>query len=53
MSSYLLQPVGFIRSTVKQRDEAPRHRPEAAPDAWLEIEPQFADAILGMEAGAS
>jgi tRNA-Thr(GGU) m(6)t(6)A37 methyltransferase TsaA len=51
MSSYTLEPVGFIRSTLKRRDEAPRQGPEGAPDAWLEIEPQFAEALLGMEVG--
>ena len=50
-SSYTLQAVGFIRSTVKGRADAPRQGPEGAPDAWLEIEPQFADALLGMEVG--
>ena len=28
-----------------------RQGPEGAPDAWLEIEPRFADALLGMEVG--
>jgi tRNA-Thr(GGU) m(6)t(6)A37 methyltransferase TsaA len=51
MSSYTLEPIGFIRSTVKGRADAPRQGPEGAPDAWLEIEPQFADALLGMEVG--
>ena len=51
MNSYALQPVGFIRSTVKGREDAPRQGPEGAPDAWLEIEPQFAEALLGMEVG--
>jgi len=51
MSSYTLGPVGFIRSTLKRREEAPRQGPEDAPDAWLEIEPQFAEALLGMEVG--
>ncbi len=51
MSSYTLEPIGFIRSTVKGREDAPRQGPEGAPDAWLEIEPQFADALLGMEVG--
>lgn len=51
MSSYTLQRVGFIRSTVKGREDAPRQGPEGAPDAWLEIEPEFAGALLGMEAG--
>ena len=51
MSSYTLEPIGFIRSTVKGREDAPRQGPEGAPDAWLEIEPRFADALLGMEVG--
>ena len=50
-SSYTLEPVGFIRSNVKGRDDAPRQGPEGAPDAWLEIEPRFADALLGIEVG--
>ena len=51
MSSYTLEPVGFIRSIVKGREDAPRQGPEGAPDAWLEIEPRFAEALLGMEVG--
>jgi tRNA-Thr(GGU) m(6)t(6)A37 methyltransferase TsaA len=51
MSSYTLEPVGFIRSTLKRREKAPRQGAEGAPDAWLEIEPQFAEALLGMEVG--
>ena len=51
MSSYTLEPVGFIRSTLKRREEAPRQGSEGGPDAWLEIEPQFAEALLGMEVG--
>ena len=51
MNAYTLEPVGFIRSTVKGRADAPRQGPEGAPDAWLEIEPRFAEALLGMEVG--
>jgi tRNA (Thr-GGU) A37 N-methylase len=51
MSAYSLEPVGFIRSTVKGREDAPRQGPEGAPDAWLEIEPRFAEALLGVEVG--
>ena len=50
-SSYILDPVGFIRSPVKSRANAPRQGSEGAPDAWLEIEARFADALLGMEVG--
>ena len=48
MNSYNLEPVGFIRSTVKGREDAPKQGAEGAPDAWLEIEPKFADALLGL-----
>jgi tRNA-Thr(GGU) m(6)t(6)A37 methyltransferase TsaA len=51
MDSFALEPVGVIRSTVKGREDAPRQGPEGAPDAWLEIDPRFADALLGMEVG--
>ncbi len=51
MNSYTLEPVGFIRSTVQGRADAPRQGPEGAPDAWLEIEPRFAEALLGVEVG--
>jgi tRNA (Thr-GGU) A37 N-methylase len=51
MKSYALQPVGFNRSTVKGPEDALRQGPKGAPDAWLEIEPRFAEALLGMEVG--
>ena len=51
MSFHTLEPVGFIRSTLKRREEAPRQGSEGGPEAWLEIEPQFAEALLGMEVG--
>ena len=51
MNFYTLEPVGLIRSTVKGHEDAPRQGPEGAPDAWLEIEPRFAAALLGMEVG--
>jgi tRNA-Thr(GGU) m(6)t(6)A37 methyltransferase TsaA len=51
MSSYTFEPVGFIRSTLKRREEAPRQGSEGGPDVWLEIEPQFAEALLGIEVG--
>ena len=51
MNSFTLEPVGFIRSKVKGREDAPRQGPEGAPDAWLEIEPRFAEALHGMEVG--
>lgn len=51
MNSYTLEAVGFIRSSVKGRADAPRQGSEGAPDAWLEIEPRFAAALLGIAVG--
>jgi tRNA-Thr(GGU) m(6)t(6)A37 methyltransferase TsaA len=51
MNSFTLKPVGFIRSSVKGRADAPRQGSEGAPDAWLEIEPRFAQAMLGLAVG--
>lgn len=34
MTSYTLEPVGIIRSTVKSREEAPPQGPEGAPNDW-------------------
>ena len=51
MTSYTLQAVGIIRSTIRGREDAPRQGSEGAPDVWLEIESRFADALLGIEVG--
>jgi tRNA-Thr(GGU) m(6)t(6)A37 methyltransferase TsaA len=46
-----LRPVGVIRSSLATRKDAPRQGSEGAPDAWLEVYPWAADALLGMNAG--
>lgn len=50
-NSYLLEPVGFIRSALKRRKNAPRQGSEGAPDAWLEINRRFASALPGINVG--
>jgi len=49
--SYPVHPIGFIRSELKRRSDAPRQGSEGAPDAWLEINPPFADGLQGIAAG--
>jgi tRNA-Thr(GGU) m(6)t(6)A37 methyltransferase TsaA len=49
MSDYRLHPIGIIRSELRDRMTAPRHRDENAPEAWLEIAPEFRDALLGIK----
>ena len=48
---YSLHPVGHIRSTLRALDEAPRQGSEGAPDAWLEVNPTLARALLGIATG--
>jgi len=47
----LLRPIGQVRSTLVDRHLAPMQGHEGAPDAWLEIDPSFARALLGVSAG--
>ena len=49
MNSYVLEPVGFIRSRVKGREDAPRQGPEGAPDAWLESTAKLVRVEVGHE----
>ena len=54
MSSYpefTLRPVGYIRSELRHRADAPKQNFEGAPDAWLDILPAFGDALNGLAEG--
>lgn len=46
-----LQPVGQIRSELRDPESAPKQGAEGAPDAWLEVQPAFERALSGMKAG--
>lgn len=48
---YGLRPVGWIRSDLHDREVAPKQGFEGAPDAWLEIEPAYAEAASGLGVG--
>ena len=49
--SFLLHPIGLIHSPLTDRKSAPRQRDDGAPEAWLEIDPQYKDALLGVNVG--
>ena len=49
--AYQLQPVGWVRSSLTQRADAPKQGDEGAPAAWLVFEPQFTDAMRDLRAG--
>ncbi|HEX3320918.1 MAG TPA: tRNA (N6-threonylcarbamoyladenosine(37)-N6)-methyltransferase TrmO [Terriglobales bacterium] len=46
-----LRPIGVIRSALKTRSAAPRQASEGAPDAWIEINAAFLQAVDGLKAG--
>ena len=48
---FALRPVGRIRSPLRAREEAPRQGDEGAPDAWLEVDAEFAPALRGIAEG--
>jgi tRNA-Thr(GGU) m(6)t(6)A37 methyltransferase TsaA len=49
--SYTVEPIGFVRSNLTRLDEAPMQADEGAPDAWLELVPQVADGLRGINVG--
>ena len=51
-NSFTVRPIGFVRSTLSRRDQAPHQENEGAPQARLEILPEFAAALHGVIVGA-
>jgi tRNA-Thr(GGU) m(6)t(6)A37 methyltransferase TsaA len=49
--AYFLIPIGFIRSPLKIRQNAPKQGVEGAPDAWLEVTANVAEGLQGIAAG--
>jgi len=50
--SYVLRPVGWVRSSLVDRVQAPRQGDEGAPDAWLDFEPDLREALRDLEVGS-
>jgi tRNA-Thr(GGU) m(6)t(6)A37 methyltransferase TsaA len=48
---YTVRPVGFVRSTLRNRADAPKQAREGAPEAVLELEPEFAPALHLVQPG--
>jgi tRNA-Thr(GGU) m(6)t(6)A37 methyltransferase TsaA len=46
-----MTPIGVVRSTLRDRRDAPRQAFEGAPGATLEIEAEFAPALHGVTPG--
>ena len=48
---YSLRPIGFVRSRLTDKENAPKQDSEGAPEAWLEIEAAFGEGLEGLAAG--
>ena len=51
METFFIQPVGVIRSEIKNREDAPLFYTEGAPDAFLEMIPEYSDGLYRMRVG--
>jgi tRNA-Thr(GGU) m(6)t(6)A37 methyltransferase TsaA len=49
--AFRLKPIGWVRSVLHDRGAAPKQSYEGAPEARLEIEPEFLPALDGLEPG--
>ncbi|OQY50468.1 MAG: tRNA (N6-threonylcarbamoyladenosine(37)-N6)-methyltransferase TrmO [Desulfobacteraceae bacterium 4572_87] len=51
MPRFQLQQIGTVRSSLKSRRDCPSQEREGAPEAWIEIDPAFAEGLLGLHPG--
>jgi tRNA-Thr(GGU) m(6)t(6)A37 methyltransferase TsaA len=49
--TYTVQPIGFVRSPLRAREDAPCQAHEGAPEAVLELEPDVVPALHLVEPG--
>jgi len=47
----VVHPIGVVRSALRSRKNAPRSAADGAPEAVLDLEERFADALEGVQAG--
>jgi tRNA-Thr(GGU) m(6)t(6)A37 methyltransferase TsaA len=50
-ATYQLRPVGFVRSALTQREQAPRQGDEGAPDAWIDVASNMVVGLDGLVVG--
>jgi tRNA-Thr(GGU) m(6)t(6)A37 methyltransferase TsaA len=51
MKNFSIKPIGFIRSELRRREEAPRQGFEGAPNALIEVLPPYRKALDRMQVG--
>lgn len=51
MQTYVLEPIGVVRSPIERVEDAPLFYTEGAPDARVEIAPAYLDGLERMRVG--
>ena len=51
METFSIEPIGVIRSEIKNKEDAPLFYTEGAPDAFLEMIPAYTDGLDRMQVG--
>ena len=49
---YEIRPIGYVESPLVDRETAPKQGFEGAPEAWLVFDPEVAEGIRDLTAGA-
>jgi L-fuculose-phosphate aldolase len=47
----VFRPIGLVRSPIKSLHDAPKQGDEGGPEAWLEIAPEYLEALEGLKVG--
>src|SRR6266850_5581756 len=47
----VVRPIGFVRSSLKRPEDAPKQGDEGAPDAWVEVAADVAEGLQGIAVG--
>jgi tRNA-Thr(GGU) m(6)t(6)A37 methyltransferase TsaA len=51
VKTFSIEPIGVIRSEIKNREDAPLFYTEGAPNAFLEMIPEYTDGLDRMRVG--
>jgi tRNA-Thr(GGU) m(6)t(6)A37 methyltransferase TsaA len=51
MEKYYMNPIGFIKSDIKNKEDAPLFYTENAPNVFLEILPEYLDGLDRLKTG--
>ena len=51
MATIEIKKIGRVRSSLKNRRDCPSQEKEGAPEAWIEIDPAYADGLSGLHPG--